>query len=72
MALVMALWSLMAMVWLMGLAQYLRTIAKGYRLADHRLCRLCMGQRNHPHNKALQCPPYLEKTGLSYPTRSGV
>jgi len=48
------------------------TIANCYRLANRRICRLCMGQRNHPHNKALGCPPYPQKTGSSYPTRSGV
>jgi hypothetical protein len=69
-ALLLALWSLMVLVWVMALAQYLRNSQVGYRLAAYRLCRLCKGQQNHPHNKALGCSPDPEKTGLSYPNQS--
>ncbi len=72
MALVLALWSLMVMVWVMALAQYLRTIAKGYPLAKYRLCRLCMGQQNHPHNSAGVCSLYRRNKRLSYPNQSDV
>jgi hypothetical protein len=70
MALVLALWSLMAMVWLMWLAQYLRNTFADYQQAGYRLCRLCKGQPNHPHNKVGQCSPDLERMGSSYPTQS--
>jgi hypothetical protein len=71
-ALVLALWSLMALVWVMALAQSLRNTQMGYRLAKYRKCKLCKGQQNHPHNKAWGCNPYRQKTGLSYPTQSDV
>jgi hypothetical protein len=71
-ALLLALWSLMVMVWVMALAQYLRTNLKDYRLARYRKCKLCKGQRNHPHNKALGCNPDSQKNDFRYPSRSGV
>jgi hypothetical protein len=71
-ALMLALWSLMVLVWVMALAQYLRNTQVGYRLAKYRLCKLCRGQQNHPHNKALGCNPYPQKTDSGYPNQFGV
>jgi hypothetical protein len=68
-ALLLALWSLMVMVWVLALAQYLRNNLTGYRLAKYRICKWCKAEHNHPHNKASVCNPYPQKTDLSYPSQ---
>ena len=60
----------MAMVWVQALAQSLRNNLKGYQLAKYRKCKWCKAGHNHPHNKALGCNPYRQKTDLSYPNQS--
>jgi hypothetical protein len=69
-ALMMALWSLMAMVWVMALAQYLRTSANGYLPAGYRRCKWCIAGRNHPHNKGAVYRPYPQKIDSGYPNQS--
>jgi hypothetical protein len=71
-ALLLVLWSLMVMVWVLALAQYLRNNLTGYRMAKYRICKWCKAGHNHPHNKVVGCNPYPQKTDLNYPSRLNV